>query len=271
MKRHLSIISFIALIAGLPAFAEGPEPFPDFTFKRVAVPKSGSDRRITVQIDVENGKAIAKPSEAEALDGSESQLPFEWYWEKVSPRLVSQSASRLELAVNSLSLGPGGATIPSPRLQDIQNIAAAHGIDILRATIGTNVSPALVLALIGIESSGKTNAVSSAGATGLMQLMPATAERFGVQDATSPKENIKGGVAYLDWLMTEFENDPVFVLAAYNAGENAVKKHEGVPPFSETRAYVPKVLAAWRVAKGLCVTPPELISDGCVFVTNGNN
>jgi soluble lytic murein transglycosylase-like protein len=98
-----------------------------------------------------------------------------------------------------------------------------------------------------------------------MQLIPATAERFGVKDSKDPVENIKGGVAYLDWLMDKFDNDPVLVLAAYNAGENAVLRYSGVPPFAETRAYVPKVIAAWTVARGLCLTPPQLISDGCVF------
>ena len=123
--------------------------------------------------------------------------------------------------------------------------------------------------VIGIESSGRSNAVSSAGAQGLMQLMPATAERFGVTDSTVPADNIRGGVAYLNWLMEEFGGDPVLILAAYNAGENSVIRHEGVPPFAETRAYVPKVLAAWMVARGLCLTPPMLMSDGCVFAANG--
>ena len=86
-----------------------------------------------------------------------------------------------------------------------------------------------------------------------MQLMPATAERFGVADRTLPADNIKGGVAYLNVLMKLFDRDPAMVLAAYNAGENAVKSHGGVPPFDETRAYVPKVLAAWSVARGLCL------------------
>ncbi|NCO16024.1 MAG: lytic transglycosylase domain-containing protein, partial [Alphaproteobacteria bacterium] len=72
-------------------------------------------------------------------------------------------------------------------------------------------------------------------------------------------------VAYLDWLMTEFDRDPVLVLAAYNAGEGAVTANAGVPPYPETRDYVPKVLAAWQVAQGLCLTPPELVSDPCVF------
>ena len=90
------------------------------------------------------------------------------------------------------------------------------------------------------------------------------------EDLTDPDQNIRGGVAYLDWLMGEFDNDPVLVLAGYNAGEGAVARHDGVPPYDETRAYVPKVLAAWNVAKGLCKTPPVLISDGCVFAVPGN-
>ncbi len=154
-------------------------------------------------------------------------------------------------------------------MQALQDIARAHGTDILKATIGTQVSPALVLAVIGIESGGRKDAVSSAGAVGLMQLIPATADRFGVRDSADPVQNIKGGVAYLDWLMNEFNGDPLMVLAAYNAGENAVKSNGGVPPYTETRDYVPKVLAAWTVARGLCVTPPELVSDGCVFAVKG--
>src|SRR5690606_32207957 len=119
--------------------------------------------------------------------------------------------------------------------------------------------------VIAVESGGRADAVSSAGATGLMQLMPATATRFGVATATDPAANIRGGVAYLDLLMKEFGSDAVLALAGYNAGENAVKRAAGVPAYAETRGYVPKVLAAWQVARGLCLTPPMLAGDGCVF------
>ena len=106
----------------------------------------------------------------------------------------------------------------------------------------------LVLAVMAVESAGRADAVSRAGAAGLMQLMPATAARFGVSDRLAPAESIRGGVAYLDWLMGRFGGDPILALAAYNAGEGAVDDNGGVPPYSETRAYVPKVLAAWTVA-----------------------
>jgi soluble lytic murein transglycosylase-like protein len=155
-------------------------------------------------------------------------------------------------------------------LQAVQDIARTHGAQILQATIGSRVSPALALAVISVESGGKPAAVSQKGAQGLMQLMPDTAERFGVTDRLSPAENIKGGVAYLDWLMEEFGNDAVLALAGYNAGENAVKSHEGVPPFAETRDYVPKVLAAYEVARSLCKTPPVLITDACALTIASN-
>ena len=162
-------------------------------------------------------------------------------------------------------LVPRGASVPGPRLQALQQIADTYGTEILKATIGTQVSPALVLAVMSAESGGQADALSPKGAQGLMQLIPATAARFGVSDASDPAQNIKGGVAYLDWLMGEFDRDPLMVIAAYNAGEGAVTANGGVPPYVETRDYVPKVLAAWQVAQGLCATPPELMTDPCVF------
>lgn len=98
-----------------------------------------------------------------------------------------------------------------------------------------------------------------------MQLMPDTAAKLGVADSFDPDENIKGGIAFLDALMRAYGGDPVLVLAGYNAGQTAVANAGGVPPFAETRDYVPKVLAAFEVARALCKTPPMMISDGCVF------
>lgn len=285
-----AIVAF-AMLGVLPASAEVlPEPYPDFTFKRIKAPQSGG-KRITVQIDpVEQAARLAAsvplldhpvPEKKDWAEGLTEDLPisgtglpatapgsYSWYWNKVSPKLAEKDG-RFSLALAALVEGPDGATVAAPRLQSLQDIAAVHGQDILAATVGTEVSPALVLAVISIESAGRADAVSSAGATGLMQLISATADRFDVVDRTDPEQNIKGGVAYLDWLMNEFGGDPLMVLAAYNAGENAVKGAGGVPAYAETRDYVPKVLAAWAVARGLCVTPPELVSDGCVFAVKG--
>ena len=265
-RRFVSGITAVAVCFAAQVMADTPTPYPSFTFKRVGVPNKGATNRIKVQIDpADQLVPVAAAPEAKEPDKTPILSGLEWYWLGVSPKLEDSGPGRLRDAVLYLDKGPEGKTVPTPRLQQMQNIAKAHGTEILKATIGTNVSPALVLAVIGIESAGKPGAVSGAGATGLMQLMPDTAKRFGVEDATSATQNIKGGVAYLDWLMKEFDNDPVMVLAGYNAGEGAVKKHSGVPPFAETRAYVPKVLAAWTVARGLCLTPPELVTDGCVF------
>lgn len=254
----------LALCVGAPLAADPPAPFPEFQAKRVKPPKPGTARRITVQIEPEAPAKAAAPAAEAAGGDSPAAEPgrYAWFWDKVSPDLSQSGPGRLDAALRVLN---GTGEVSAPRLQALQDIARARGIPILRATVGTKVSPALVLAVIAVESSGRADAVSTAGASGLMQLMPDTAARFGVTDALMPDDNIAGGVKYLDWLMERFGNDPILVLAGYNAGEGAVRDHGGVPPFAETRDYVPKVLAAFQVAKGLCATPPELISDGCVF------
>jgi len=104
-----------------------------------------------------------------------------------------------------------------------------------------NVDPALIRALIHAESSFKADALSRTGAQGLMQLMPATADYLGVADPWDPKQNIKGGVDYIARLLAMFSQDMTLATAAYNAGPNAVKKYEGIPPYSETQVYVKRV------------------------------
>ncbi|MCC1492249.1 lytic transglycosylase domain-containing protein [Cognatishimia sp. F0-27] len=256
--------------------ATSPRPFADFSAKRVKPPKPGQ-RRITVQVAPRANPAVPPPPDAApapvataavvapAAPTGPSGARYAWYWSAVSPSLDDSGPGRLSAALSGLGKGPAGSSVASPRLQTLQDIAERYGRDILMATVGTRVSPALALAVIAVESSGREDVVSGAGAQGLMQLMPATAERFGVEDAFDTAENIAGGVRFLDFLMEKFDSDPILVLAGYNAGENAIPKHGGVPPYAETRDYVPKVLAAFDTARGLCMTRPELISDGCVF------
>ena len=206
-----------------------------------------------------------RPPPAAAAPRPAAKGAYGWFWDVISPKQDDSGPVRLAPALAHLGNGPGGARVAAPRLQELQDIAAAHGLDLLRETVGTRVSPALALAVIAVESSGRQDAVSGAGAQGLMQLMPDTATRFGVEDSFDSAQNIRGGVAFLDFLMEKFDGDPILVLAGYNAGENSIGNHGGVPNFVETRDYVPKVLAAFEVARGLCLTPPELVSDGCVF------
>lgn len=286
-------IAVFAALAVAPVSAEvgpGTPAVHHFKPKRVLPPKSGQTRFLTIQIDpAEQAAALAAqaakpfapltatppPAAGIAAPGSSgpraqdgASASYAWYWEQVPPGLADR-AGRFAKALDALASGPGGASVRAPRLSHLQQIAQNHGKEILAATIGTEVSPALVLAVISTESGGRADAVSHSGATGLMQLIPATATRFSVSDSLDPGQNIKGGVAYLNWLMKEFDRDPLMVIAAYNAGENAVKNNGGVPPYAETRDYVPKVLAAWQVARGLCLTPPELVTDGCVFAVKG--
>lgn len=264
-NRCLAMVAALLLAPTTGLAQESDRLQPDFTFKRVGVPSSGAGNRINVQVAPTTATLPQIDSDATVAPATPKPTALDWFWEDVSPAIADTGPGRLQQALSAMNNAPSGKAVPKPRLQTLHDIATQHGTDILVQTVGTQVSPALVLALISIESGGRDDAISSAGATGLMQLMPATAERFGVTDRANPSENIKAGVAYLAWLMEHFDNDPILALAGYNAGEGAVRENAGVPPYAETRAYVPKVLAAWTVARGLCATPPELVSDGCVF------
>lgn len=116
----------------------------------------------------------------------------------------------------------------------------------------------LVYAVIRVESNGDPNAVSHAGARGLMQLMPGTAKEMGVTNIIDPAQNIAGGTQYLSKLVTLFDGDVRLALAGYNAGPENVKKYGGIPPFRETRNYVRDVLHWWRVYNSTSARPEYL-------------
>jgi soluble lytic murein transglycosylase-like protein len=101
-----------------------------------------------------------------------------------------------------------------------------------------SVDPRFIHAVIWQESKYKNQAKSHAGAQGLMQLIPATAERFGCEDVYDPAQNIEAGTKYLSWLLKRFDGNVELALAGYNAGEGAVDKYNGIPPYNETRNYV---------------------------------
>ena len=117
----------------------------------------------------------------------------------------------------------------------------AYSSEVKAAATEFGVEEAVVRAIIHAESAFRPNAVSHAGAQGLMQLMPPTAARFGVSDSYDAGQNIRGGVQYLAWLLKRFNGDLTLAAAGYNAGEGAVDRHGGVPPYSETQYYVKRV------------------------------
>lgn len=132
-----------------------------------------------------------------------------------------------------------GGTEKTFATDDISNIiqftAKKYGVD-----------PKLATAVAKVESNLQPDVVSSAGAVGVMQLMPDTAQGLGVRNSKDPRENIDGGVRYLKQLMTTFDGDVTKAVAAYNAGPQAVEKYNGTPPYSETQAYVTKVMALYK-------------------------
>lgn len=155
-----------------------------------------------------------------------------------SVRYSTQPAPGAELFLETRHTDRGRRPSGTPAAGDlspiIETAAEAHGLD-----------PRLVESVIAVESAFDPGALSVKGAQGLMQLMPATAARFAVTDVWDPAQNIRGGTRYLRLLLDEF-GDLRLALAAYNAGEGAVRRHAGVPPYAETRRYVDLVLRRYR-------------------------
>ena len=136
--------------------------------------------------------------------------------------------------------------VAAPPVELIPPDAPKHIVDLVRRHAPQyKLSPSLVLAFIKVESNYDTIALSPKNAKGLMQLIPETATRFGVARPYDAEQNIRGGMAYLSWLMAYFEGNVPLVAAAYNAGEGAVNRYRGVPPYAETRAYVARILGGY--------------------------
>ena len=150
-----------------------------------------------------------------------------------------------------LILSPRDRTASGDRY-DVMLLARAGRYDsiIEKAATAASVEPNLLRAVIVVESGFNSRAVSKRGAMGLMQLMPATATRFGVSNPYDPLQNVHAGARYLKFLIDRFGQDVSLALAAYNAGEDAVDRNGGqIPPFSETMAYVPRVLKIYQMLR----------------------
>ena len=179
-------------------------------------------------------------------------------------RLTLPSGGVLTVAVMRIDRILADEIVPPPEVPpEVEEVAAVlldfpadaaapqtpYGAEVLEAARKFQLNPLVVAAVMRVESAYNHRAVSRAGARGLMQLMPATAARFGVakHELFTPTRNIEAGTRYLRFLVDRFQGDAVRVFAAYNAGENAVDRYGGVPPYRETQDYVRKVLSALGV------------------------
>jgi soluble lytic murein transglycosylase-like protein len=172
----------------------------------------GSRKASTVSVDPRNGRLVRTVV--------------------VAPKVIEPKV------ITPVEVGGDAAVVPDTAFSEmVEDAARRNGVD-----------PLLVHSVIKAESNYNPKAVSNKGAQGLMQLMPGTARDLGVKNAMDPKDNIEGGVKYLKYLQSQF-SDPALALAAYNAGEGAVRRYNWIPPYRETQDYVVKVARNYRQAR----------------------
>ena len=155
--------------------------------------------------------------------------------------VANVTVSRVEYPIFEMETCYACGLQPKVNFGKVSLNTSAYQAEIAAAARDFGVEEAIVRAIIHAESAYRPNALSRVGAQGLMQLMPATARRFGVSNAFDAGQNIRGGVQYLSWLLKRFDGNLTLAAAGYNAGEGAVDKYKGVPPYSETRRYVERV------------------------------
>lgn len=241
MIRRIPILALGALIALLiaapPGGAEAQERRTR-TFKLVKPPQLGVKRRLTIATT-----HSALPPQKTARIARHG-----WFWRQASTGIGAANPERFA----PLAAIAAGKLNGKAQRALISAIRRTWRSEIATAARAAGVSEALLLAVIAAESAGDPRAVSPAGAQGLGQLMPDTARRFEVEDPFEPAQNLRGAATYLSTLLAMFDEDPLLALAGYNAGENAVLRHRGVPPYAETRDYVPIVLSFYHEAQSLC-------------------
>jgi soluble lytic murein transglycosylase-like protein len=155
--------------------------------------------------------------------------------------VANVKVTRVEFPIFQIENCYACGALPGVNFGKLRLNTSAYRSEISAAAAAYGVEEAVVRAIIHAESSYNPGALSRVGAQGLMQLMPATARRFGVSNAFDPAQNIRGGVQYLGWLLKRFKGDLKLAAAGYNAGEGAVDKYKGVPPYAETQRYVQRV------------------------------
>jgi len=237
-----------------------------FASGAVAMPLAGASAAETAAIQLSLLKLPSDGARVSDLrpDTDDDPVTAEaWFWRRVSTDLGAADPARWPEIVRRMER----SAVAGKALYNARNkafwVLYSYGPALKRIAARHHLSVPLLAAMIAVESGGDPRAVSRAGARGLMQLMPATAARFGVNDSFRPGDNMRGGAAYLDWLLREFDEDVVLALAAYNAGENAVKRNGGVPNYRETRSYVVRVAEAFAQARRFCAEPAGSARSPC--------
>lgn len=240
MRKAATGALLLALAAGASADPSAAASEGGFTFRTVRPPPDDAAKRLIFQDDE------APPSAPEAE-------PF-WSAPGAAPAVTPGRA------LGPLLSAAGPAPVAAARAA--RRLMADHGPDFRQAAQNHRLSLPLLLAVAIAESAGDSRAVSPRGAQGLMQLMPATAAGLRA-DPFAPAEAIPAAAAHFSALLARFDEDVLAALAAYNAGAGAVDRHRGAPPFAETRAYAPRVLALFGALRTLCLPPPETARAAC--------
>jgi soluble lytic murein transglycosylase-like protein len=158
-----------------------------------------------------------------------------------------ETVADVQVSVAAVEMPSPAAIMAAPTKEEMHEMLAHAGA-------AHHIDEDLLASVVRAESGGHVAAVSRTGAKGLMQLMPGTASAMGVDDAFKPEQNIAGGTAYLDALLTRYHDNVALALAAYNAGPGAVDKYRGVPPYRETREYVARVIREFNRRKQMSLT-----------------
>lgn len=290
-KKRTFAIHGLALCLALGCVGAGAQPTADVEALEAAAQRGDAQAMFTLAVKYERGENVARDfaksnelyCKAAARGDTEALIKMGIIYsigrgvladEGVAALLigkaVEQGSERAQQLLEHVS-GRTGSVLPACLSEPIAPVespivpTARNDLEllVLRWAPEYSVDPDLVMALISVESKFNVNAVSPKNAQGLMQLIPATAERFGVKNAYNPLENLKGGLAYLRWLMAYFKGEVALVLAAYNAGEETVERYRGIPPYKETRDYVRQITSVYKKASHPYLA--EIVAPSPVF------
>jgi len=182
-------------------------------------------------------------------------------WQLGGPNAVSAPAAEMKTAPAEPMVNATDDVPSVVRVRRESGRASQYESIIQQASQTYGVDPALIRAVIRAESNFKNESTSPKGAMGLMQLMPATALQYGVRNIFDPAQNIEGGVRYLKDLVTLYNRQTKLVLAAYNAGQEAVRRYKGVPPYPETRSYIAGIMKTYKKPTVTSKNPTYMVKD----------